>query len=209
MASGGDPFGVIVTALGIGLALAGAPGPVQAVVLTEAVRGGTRRGLLAVAGASFAFGLLLIPTALGLSILTPSGTWLQVLQLVGGGFLILLAADALRTPATETAEDPGRAGLPVPVRGSLAVLLNPGAWIFLGAVAAPLYATAAQQGGTASAVLVALALMVGAASGDAALTLVGAFGLRRAGPRVAHRIRQLLALVLGGLGVWLVVGVLL
>jgi hypothetical protein len=51
--------------------------------------------------------------------------------------------------------------------------------------------------------------MLGAASGDAVLALVGAFGLRRAGPRVVHRIRQLLALVLGGLGVWLVVGVLL
>jgi threonine/homoserine/homoserine lactone efflux protein len=209
MASSGEPVAVIVTALGIGLALAGAPGPVQAVVLSEAVRGGARRGLLAVAGASLAFGLLLIPTALGLSILTPGGTWLQVLQLVGGAFLILLAADALRTPASEGEAAPGRVGLPVPIRGSLAVLLNPGAWIFLGAVAAPLYATAAQQGGTASAVLVGLAIMLGAASGDAVLALVGAFGLRRAGPRVVHRIRQLLALVLGGLGVWLVVGVLL
>lgn len=45
----------IMAGLGIGIALASTPGPVQAVLLEEAVRGGAGRGLRALAGVHAAF----------------------------------------------------------------------------------------------------------------------------------------------------------
>jgi threonine/homoserine/homoserine lactone efflux protein len=85
-------------------------------------------------------------------------------------------------------------------------VLNPGAWLFLGAIAAPLLATAAQLGGRAGAVSAALALMLGAAMGDARVVLLGATRLRRASPRISRWIRRALAAVLMALGAWLLLG---
>jgi hypothetical protein len=70
-------------------------------------------------------------------------------------------------------------------------------------VASPLLATAAQRGGTGIAMLAAGALVGGAALGDLWLVVVGGLGLRRAGERVGRYVRLLLAVVLAGLGVWL------
>ena len=205
MASSGES--PILTALATGLALAGAPGPVQAVLLTESVRGGVRRGLRALAGVHGTFGALMVGLAMGLSVATPSGLLLRVLKVGGGALLIWLAIDGLRAK-----EDPLRAaatssagGLLPEVRGSLSILLNPGGWLFLGAVASPLLATATLRGGRISAAAAALALVGGAALGDLGVVLLGALGLRRAGTRTIRAVRVGLALVLAGLGVWLVV----
>jgi len=199
----GDALSPILAGLGIGVALAAAPGPVQAVLLAEAVRGGVGRGLRALAGASLTFGLLLVCLALGASILVTDELVLRLLRVAGGGLLVWLAVDAIRSGWDGTPA-PGRApGLPAAARGSLAVLLNPGAWLFLGVVASPLLATAAQPGGRAGAVTAALALMLGAAAGDAGVVLLGATGLRRAGPRVGRWIRLGLTVILMSLGIWL------
>jgi threonine/homoserine/homoserine lactone efflux protein len=77
--------------------------------------------------------------------------------------------------------------------------------LFLGAVASPLFAAASETGGTASALLVAVALQLGLTAGDGAVVLLGGLGLRRAGDRVTRLVRRGLAIVLAGLGVWLVV----
>ena len=134
----------VVAGLAIGIALAGAPGPVQAMLLAEAARGGVGRGLRALAGASFTFGLLLLCLAMGVSIVVPQGLVLRLLRLTGGILLVWLAVDAIRSgwdgdPAPERGPS-----MPAAARGSLAILLNPGAWLFLGAVASPLLATATQ-----------------------------------------------------------------
>lgn len=104
-------------------ALAGAPGPVQAVLLTEAVRGGVGRGPRALVGASVTFGSLLALLALGLGFVAPDAQLLRVLKIAGGGLLMWLAADAIRSdPDAAAAAEPR---LPPPtVRGSLAVLLS-------------------------------------------------------------------------------------
>ena len=60
-------LGPVVGSLGIGLALAGAPGPVQAILLSESVRGGLGRGLRALLGAFATWATLLITVALGVS----------------------------------------------------------------------------------------------------------------------------------------------
>jgi threonine/homoserine/homoserine lactone efflux protein len=192
--------------LGVGLALASAPGPVQAVLMTEAVRGGLVRGFRAMAGANVTFGLLLVGLALGLSVAPPSGPALRVLKVAGGALLVVLAVDGFRSRPEKDAPSATRRSLPPTARGALAVLLNPGAWVFLGTAATSLLAGADRLGGTASAVLVALALLVGLAVGDGTVVLLGGLGVRRAGDRVKRWVRSILATVLAGLGVWLIVG---
>jgi threonine/homoserine/homoserine lactone efflux protein len=204
MIDSGETTTGLVAGFGIGVALAGAPGPVQAVILAESARGGVRRGLRAVAGASLSFGTLLVGLALGLSALAVTGPALRVLQVIGGAFLVWLAFDGLRSGPDAGGTEPQRRSLPPAARGSLAVLLNPGAWLFLGAVASPLIGTSAQAGGTPAAVVAALALMAGAAAGDAALALVAGLGLRRVSSRTGALVQRTLAAVLAGLGAWLI-----
>jgi threonine/homoserine/homoserine lactone efflux protein len=53
---------------------------------------------------------------------------------------------------------------------------------------------------------VAGALVFGLAIGDGAVVVFGGVGVRRAGERVGRWVRRVLAVVLAGLGVWLLVG---
>jgi threonine/homoserine/homoserine lactone efflux protein len=193
----------LIAGFTLGLALAGAPGPVQAVLLAEALRAGIARGFEALVGANVTFAVLLGALALGVSLAAPSGWVLRVLQLVGGLFLVWLAVDGFRSAGEVEPTSNGRRRLPPVVRGGLAVILNPGAWLFLAVVASPLLASAESDGGTAAALLVAGALVVGVGLGDVGVVLLGGLGLRGAGPRVRLWILRGLALVLAGLGVWL------
>jgi threonine/homoserine/homoserine lactone efflux protein len=195
----------VLAGLGLGLALASAPGPVQAVLLAEAVRGGVGRGFRAMAGASLTFGLLLFALALGLSVAAPSEPVLRFLKVAGGALLIWLAIDGLRSGhAVEPATGERRTLHPA-LRGSLAIVLNPGAWLFLATAASSLFAAATEEAGTAGALLAALALMLGLAVGDGAVVLIGGLGLRRASERIGLWVRRVLAVILAGLGVWLIV----
>ena len=191
--------------LGVGLALASAPGPVQAVLMTEAVRGGLVRGFRAMAGANLTFGLLLVGLALGLSVAPPGGAALRILKLAGGVLLVLLAVDGFRTRHEPVGEAPVHRSLPPAARGALAVLLNPGAWVFLGTAASSLLSGATRLGGTGSAVVVAVALLIGLAVGDGTVVLLGGIGVRRARSNVRAWVRSILAALLAGLGVWLIV----
>ena len=198
-----DTIAPAVAGLSLGISLAGAPGPVQAVLLSETVRGGLGRGFRALAGASVTFGSLLVALALGVSLAPPAGTVLRILKVVGGALLVWLAIDGIRS-AGRIEGSAGRRGLPPPARGALAVLLNPGAWLFLAAVASPLFADAALQGGRAGSLLAAVALIAGLAVGDGAVVLLG-IGVRRAGERVGMWVRRVLAVALAGVGVWLMI----
>lgn len=195
---------VALTALGIGIALAAAPGPVQAVLLAESVRGGVSRGLRALTGVHLTFGLVLLSLALGLTIAAPPGPALRILNIAGGVLLVWLAFDGVRSSGAPDREAGGRT-LPPTVRGALAIVLNPGGWLFVAAVASPLLVSGTQRGGTGGAVLAAVALVAGAALGDLGLVLVAGLGLRRAGEKVGRYVRLTLAAVLAGLGLWLVV----
>jgi len=205
------PEGILpaVAGLGLGLALAGAPGPVQAVLLTETLRGGTARGLQAMAGANLTFGVLLLSLALGLSLTAPSESAVRILKVVGGGFLVWLALDGMRVRADRERRVAARRGLPPAARGALAVLINPGAWLFLATAASSLITAAARVAGRGSAVLTALALLAGVAAGDGVVVVAGGLGLRRAGSKVGIRLQRGLAVGLAALGCWLVLSGLL
>lgn len=189
----------------MGLALAGAPGPVQAVLLGESIRGGISRGFRAQAGANLTFGVMLVALALGLSVVAPGGAVLRILKIAGGALLIWLAIDGFRS-RNEASEAPveGRR-LPPAVRGILAVALNPGNYLFLATVASSMLSSASRTGGVGVALLVALALVLGVGIGDGTVVLLGGVGVRRAGTRVMALVRTALAALLAVLGLGLVI----
>jgi threonine/homoserine/homoserine lactone efflux protein len=80
-----------LAAFGLGVALGASPGPVQLLLFSEASRGGAGRGLRAMAGANATFGLMMLLLAAGLSSLEPGETFLRVVKVIGGAFLVFLA----------------------------------------------------------------------------------------------------------------------
>lgn len=193
---------VPLAAFGLGIALGASPGPVQVLLFSEAARGGVGRGLQVMVGANTTFGLMLVALATGLSSLQPGERFLRVVQVVGGAFLVFLAADALR----ENRRPRGPAGdgprLHPALRGVVTVLLNPGVYVFLATSGAAVLASATAAGGRPTALAAALALLVGVSLMDSAMVLLGA-GAHRVSQRALRLLGDVLALALGGLGVWI------
>lgn len=192
-------------AFGLGVALGTSPGPVQLLLFSEASRGGVGRGLRAMAGANGTFGAMLLLLAAGLSSLQPADTFLRVVQVVGGGFLVFLAVDAVRENRRPTAEDTprGRPGLHPALRGVIAVLLNPGVYVFLATTGAAVATDAALDGGRELAFLTVAALLAGVSLSDSTMVLLGA-GAHRVSRRFLRILSDALAVGLGALGVLLV-----
>jgi threonine/homoserine/homoserine lactone efflux protein len=159
------------------------------------------------AGANLMLGALLLALALGVSIVVPGESVLRVLKLVGGAFIVFLGIDGFRSSNVQSSTS--RQSLPPAARGALAVILNPPAWLFLATAASSLMASATQAGGTATAILAALALLLGVAAGDGTLVLAGGLGLRNARADIGQYIRRALAVVLALLGASLIVSGLL
>jgi threonine efflux protein len=193
-----------LAAFGLGVALGASPGPVQLLLFSEASRGGVRRGLLAMAGANATFGVYMLLLAAGLSSLEPSETFLRVVQVIGGGFLVFLAVDALRENRRPEVVDAARPRLHPSVRGVVAVLLNPGVYVFLATTGTAVVASAVEEGGRGLAVVTVLALLVGVSLMDSAMVLLGA-GAHRVSERFLRILGDVLAIALGALGVWLIV----
>jgi threonine/homoserine/homoserine lactone efflux protein len=85
------------------------------------------------------------------------------------------------------------------------VLLNPGAWIFLGTTAAALMADAIRRGGRGFALLAAVAMTAGVAVIDGSLVLAGWEGRSRLGPKGSTRLARFLALALAVFGIVFVI----
>jgi len=194
----------VVAAFGLGVALGASPGPVQLLLFSEAARGGVRRGLLAMAGANGTFGLMLLLLAAGLSSLQPGEPSLRVIQVVGGAFLVFLAVDAVLESRRPEAVPTDRAGLHPSARGVVAVLLNPGVYVFLATTGTAVVASAADAGGRTQAFATAIALLLGVSVMDFGMVLLGT-GAHRVSDRFLRLIGDVLALALGALGVLLIV----
>ncbi|MDP9342941.1 MAG: LysE family transporter [Actinomycetota bacterium] len=188
-------------AFGVGVALGAAPGPVQLVLLNEASRGGLRRGFRAMAGANGTFALLLSALAAGLSFLSPGPVTVRVMKVVGGAFLLFVAASAVRDTG-ELEDQAPRVRLGPTQRGALAVVLNPGAWLFLATTGSAVVAAASRDGGRPLAFLTVAALMAGVALIDGTVVLIGGGGAARLTGRAARAVRLVLAATLAGIGVW-------
>jgi threonine/homoserine/homoserine lactone efflux protein len=190
-------------AFGLGVALGASPGPVQLLLFSEASRGGVGRGLKAMAGANGTLGVMLLLLAAGLASLAPGETFLRVIQVVGGAFLVFLGIDALRENRRPQAVDGPRSSLHPAVRGVVAVLLNPGAYVFLATTGAAVVASAIAAGGRDLAFATVVALLAGVSLMDAAMVLLGA-GAHRVSDRFLRILGDVLACALGALGVWLI-----
>ena len=192
-----------LAAFGLGVALGASPGPVQLLLFSEASRGGAGRGLRAMAGANATFGLMMLLLAAGLSSLEPGETFLRVVKVIGGTFLVFLAVDAVREGRRPQVVDDPRGGHPS-VRGIVAVLLNPGVYVFLATTGTAVVASAVDEGGRGLAVVTVVALLVGVSLMDSAMVLLGA-GAHRVSERFLRILSDVLAVAMGALGVWLVV----
>ncbi|HJS27299.1 MAG TPA: LysE family transporter [Actinomycetota bacterium] len=193
-----------LAAFGLGVALGASPGPVQLLLFSEASRGGVRRGLLAMAGANATFGVYMLVLAAGLSSLEPGETFLRVVQVIGGGFLVFLAVDALRENRRPEVVEASRPRVHPTVRGIVAVLLNPGVYVFLATTGTAVVASAVEEGGRGLAVVTVLALLVGVSLMDSAMVLLGA-GAHRVSERFLRILGDVLAIALGALGAWLII----
>ena len=136
----------IVPAFLLGAALGAAPGPVQLLILSETARGGLGRGLRVMLGANGALLAVMVALAFGFSALAPSEAVLRGLRIVGGGFLVFIAVEELRTLRAEAGGDEERrrtlpgASLGPTARGVVSVIVNPGAWMFFAAPASSVVA---------------------------------------------------------------------
>jgi threonine/homoserine/homoserine lactone efflux protein len=193
-----------LAAFGLGVALGASPGPVQLLLFSEASRGGAGRGLRAMAGANATFGAMLLLLAAGLSSVEPGEAFLRVVKVAGGAFLVILAVDALRESHRSSAAEPTRSVVHPTVRGVVAVLLNPGVYVFLATTGVAVVASAVDGGGRGLALATVLALLVGVSLTDSAMVLIGA-GAHRVSERFLRILSDVLATGLGALGVWLVV----
>jgi len=193
-----------LAAFGLGVALGASPGPVQLLLFSEASRGGAGRGLRAMAGANATFGLMMLLLAAGLSSLEPGETFLRVVKVIGGAFLVVIAVDAIRESRRAQVLDEPRGGLHPSVRGIVAVLLNPGVYVFLATTGTAVVASAVDEGGRSLAVVTVIALLVGVSLMDSAMVLLGA-GAHRVSERFLRILSDVLAVAMGALGVWLVI----
>lgn len=193
---------VPIAAFGLGIALGASPGPVQLLLFSEASRSGVGRGLRAMAGANATFGVMLLLLAAGLSALEPGPTFLRIVKIAGGAFLVFLAVDALReSRGPEVVQGVGTSLHPG-LRGVMAVVLNPGVYVFLATTGTAVATSAADAGGRGLAFATMLALLAGVSLTDSTMVLLGA-GAHRVSDRVLRILGDVLAIALGALGVWL------
>ncbi len=194
-------------AFGLGVALGAAPGPVQVLLLSESSLGGVRRGLRVMVGVSAVFLAVLVLLALGLSSIRPSIGLLRVVRVAGGAFLLWVAADTLRAirrpPDVGVEERQPR--LDLIVRGMLAVVLSPGAWVFFATSAPAVVADASLAGGVALALVTGAAMATGTALSDFSVVILGSGGRRLLTERLRRRVDAVLGAALAALGVWFIV----
>ena len=191
-----------LAAFAFGFALGAAPGPVQLLILTQTARHGLRGGLLVMLGANLTLLAILVGLAVGLSAAEPSATALRVLRIAGGIVLVGIAANELRTLDSRddrTVETPDRRWGPT-VIGIVAVLLNPGAWLFFATTASSVLATVAARDDRTAAMVTAVLIAVGVSTSDLLFSVLGSGGRRLLGDTWLVRIRGLLAVALAALG---------
>ena len=193
-----------LAAFGLGVALGASPGPVQLLLFSEASRGGVGRGLRAMAGANATFGAMMLLLVAGLSSIEPSETFIRVVQVIGGAFLVFLAVDAIRESRRPQVVEVLRGALHPSVRGIVAVVLNPGVYVFLATTGTAVVASSIEEGGRGLAVVTVLALLLGVSLMDSAMVLLGA-GAHRVSDRFLRVLSDALAVALGALGLWLIV----
>ena len=200
-----DAWSNVPAAFALGFALGAAPGPVQLLLLTETARRGFTGGLRVMLGANGMLLVVMVALALGFSALLPSDPILDALRVSGGSFLVWLGVQELFTLRREARSGLDRSSGQIrsmgpTALGVVAVVLNPGAWIFFATTAASVAADAAADGGRPAALIAALSMTVGVSASDSLFVVLGSGGRRLLGHNGLRAVRALLALLLSAIG---------
>jgi threonine/homoserine/homoserine lactone efflux protein len=129
----------IIQGLTLGLSASAIPGPFQAYLLSQTMRNGWKRTFPATFAPLVSDGPIII---LVLVVLSQMPTWfLQVLQLIGGGFLLYLAWGAYQAYRIgNVAEElPTESTIQSFAKAVVVNILNPGPYIFWSTVTGPLF----------------------------------------------------------------------
>jgi threonine/homoserine/homoserine lactone efflux protein len=195
--------------LALGFSLGAAPGPVQVLILSQTARRGLAGGIRVMLGANLTLLAILVALALGLSAAEPSDEVLRALRVVGGAFLVGIGANEIRLSRAGGSGQPERVqrfpSLGPTTVGIVAVILNPGAWLFVATTASSVLATASATDGTVAAVIAAFAIAIGVSASDFTFSLLGSGGRRVIGSRALHVLRMVLAIALVAIGAGFVV----
>lgn len=112
------------------------PGPIVALIVSNAVAYGTRFGLLTILGSALAMVVHMVVIVFGMAAaLGALGHWFEVLRWAGVAYLVFLGVQAWRSPAvdlTQVRAQP-RAARAIVFRGFLVALANPKTLAFYGA----------------------------------------------------------------------------
>lgn len=137
-------FTFLLLGAGIGFVAGVTPGPVLTLVVAETFQGGWSRGAAVAAGPLLADGPIILLAVYVMAQLPPAAV--KGLSLVGGGFLLYLAASTFwtsrRARLTRTEAGSARGTL---AKGWLARALTPNAYLFWFLVGAPLLVQAGQD----------------------------------------------------------------
>ncbi|WP_214107549.1 LysE family transporter [Acrocarpospora catenulata] len=130
----------LLLGLGLGLGAGIAPGALLSLVITASLRGGFPAGLrIACVPLLSDLPIVLLTVA---AVGTLPETFLQVLSLTGGAYVVFLGAQGLWEARKAEPPEPG-VGTPAPVlKGVLVNMLNPHPWLFWATVGAPVLVAA-------------------------------------------------------------------
>lgn len=176
------------------------PGPLQAYLVSHALRHGWRRALPGAFSPLVSDGPIIVLVLLVLIHVPPR--MIQVLRCAGGAFLLYLAMSALRAwqaydPDQATRAPSGAGSL---WRATVVNLLNPGPYLGWSLIMGPLLIKAWREAPARAVTLIVAFYGVMVAS-QAAIILLFATA-RRTGPRLNRLLIGLSALALAALGCW-------
>jgi len=130
----------LMSGIAYGFAAAMQPGPFQTYLFSQTLRNGWRRTLPVVLAPLVSDGPIIVLVLLVLS--TVPSWWMQLLQLVGGVFVLWLAYGVYRSwrdfDAQQQSEQPGQQSV---LRAALVNLLSPGPYIYWSLVTGPILLT--------------------------------------------------------------------
>ncbi|EKF17575.1 LysE family translocator [Nitratireductor pacificus] len=180
------------------------PGPTVTVIIANAMRHGTRAGLLNVVGTQIGLFMMMLVLALGLSaVVNVMGSLFEVLRILGAGYLIWLGIRMWRSDgALATQEGAARPGGSFVLQGIIVVWSNPKALLFFGAFI-PQFIDPALGNPALQTVFLGLVFMAVATIGDGLYAvLAGGAGARLSRSRIRLTERISGTCLIGG-GLWL------
>ena len=193
-------IGYVVLGMTYAFAASVQPGPLQAYLVSQALRHGWRRALPGALSPVVSDGPIIVLVLLVLTRVPP--VLIQILRCAGGAFLVWLAFGAYRSwrDYDPDAAAGGGTGSRSLLGATLVNLMNPGPYLGWSLIMGPLLLKAWHEAPANGIALVVAFYAVMVLSQAAIILLFATPG--RAGPRLTRNLIGVSALALAGLGAW-------